>query len=70
MRKKKLKTIGLILIIGGIMLSLDGIGSLLLPQYHDFWFDLERVFRMIGGILLFIFGIYVLCSARDKLEMR
>jgi hypothetical protein len=69
MRKKKLKTIGLILIIGGILLSLDGIGSILLPQYHDFWFDLERVFRMIGGILLSILGVYVFCSARDQLEM-
>jgi hypothetical protein len=69
MRKKKLETIGLILIIGGIMLFLDGIGSLLLPQHHDFWFDLERVFRMIGGILLSILGAYVFCSARDQSEM-
>ena len=37
------------------MLFLDALGSLILPaNYHDFWFDLERIFRMIGSFLLII----------------
>jgi len=50
---------GIGLTIGGIMLFLDALGSLILPaNYHDFWFDLERVFRMIGNFLLIILGAY------------
>jgi len=60
MDEKQLRRIGLILVIGGMMLFLDGIGSLLVPQYHDFWFDLERLARTIGGILLSLLGLYVL----------
>ena len=60
MNEKQLRRIGLILVIGGIMLFLDGAGSLLVPQYHDFWFDLERLFRTIGGFLLSVLGLYVL----------
>lgn len=60
MSEKQLRRIGLILVIGGIMLFLDGAGSLLVPQYHDFWFDLERLFRAIGGFLLSVLGLYVL----------
>jgi putative Mn2+ efflux pump MntP len=59
MKQKDLKYIGIALIIGGIMLFLDGLGSLLLPaNYHDFWFDLERVFRIVGSLLLIILGAY------------
>ncbi|MGD8506330.1 MAG: hypothetical protein PVF15_06660 [Candidatus Bathyarchaeota archaeon] len=59
MKQKDLKRIGIGLIIGGIMLLLDGLGSLILPaNYHDFWFDLERVFRMIGSFLLILLGAY------------
>ena len=60
MNEKQLRRIGLILVIGGIMLFLDGAGSLLVPQHHDFWFDLERLLRTIGGILLSLLGLYVL----------
>ena len=60
MNEKHLRRIGLILVVGGILLVFDGIGSLLVPQYHDFWFDLERGFRSIGGILLLLLGLYVL----------
>ena len=60
MNEKQLRRIGLILVIGGIMLFLDGIGSLLVPQHHNFWFDLERFARTIGGILLSLLGLYIL----------
>jgi len=37
MKKRDLKYIGIASIIGGIMLFLDGLGSLILPaNYHDF----------------------------------
>ena len=58
--RKKLARIGLILIIGGIMLSIDGIGSMLAEfNTHGFWSDLERLFRAIGGVLLALLGVYV-----------
>jgi putative Mn2+ efflux pump MntP len=58
-KQRDLKYIGIALIVGGIMLFLDGLGSLILPvNYHDFWFDLERVFRIIGSLLLIILGAY------------
>ena len=57
MNQRDLRYIGIALIIGGTMLFFDGLGSLLLPaNYHDFWFDLERVFRIIGSLLLIILG--------------
>ena len=59
MKQRDLKHIGIGLIIGGIMLFFDGLGSILLQaNYHDFWFDLERVFRIIGSFLLIILGAY------------
>ena len=59
MKQRNLKYIGITLIVGGIMLFFDGLGSLILPaNYHDFWFDLERVFRIIGSLLLIILGVY------------
>jgi len=58
--KKKITHIGLILIVGGIMLSIDGIGSILAEfNTHSFWSDLERFFRAIGGVLLALLGVYV-----------
>ena len=58
-KQRDLKHVGIALIVGGIMLFFDGLGSLLLPaNYHDFWFDLERVFRIIGSFLLIILGAY------------
>ena len=57
---KKIKYIGLILVIGGIMLSLDGVGSMLAQfNSHSFWSDLERLFRAVGGVLLVLLGIYM-----------
>jgi hypothetical protein len=51
--------IGYVLIIGSIMLILDGIGSIFLQaNSHDFWLDIERGFRTFGGFLLLILGIY------------
>jgi hypothetical protein len=62
--RKKIAYIGLILIIGGIMLSFDGIGSILAEfNTHDFWSDLERSFRTAGGVLLVFLGIYVYRNA-------
>ena len=59
MKRRDLKYIGIALIVGGMMLFFDGLGSLILPaNYHDFWFDLERVFRIIGSFLLIILGAY------------
>ena len=68
MKQRDLKYIGIALIIGGTMLFFDGLGSLILPaNYHDFWFDLERVFRIIGSLLLIILGAYFVkeTHARD-----
>ena len=58
--RRKLTRIGLILIVGGIMLSIDGIGSILAEfNTHSFLSDLERLFRTIGGVLLALLGAYV-----------
>ena len=57
--QRNLRYIGIGLIIGGTLLFFDGLGSLLLPaNYHDFWFDLERVLRTMGSLLLIILGAY------------
>jgi hypothetical protein len=59
MNQRDLRYIGVVLIVGGAMLFFDGLGSLILPaNYHDFWFDLERVFRIVGSLLLIILGTY------------
>jgi putative Mn2+ efflux pump MntP len=64
MKRRNLKYMGIALIVGGITLFFDGLGSLILPvNYHDFWFDLERVFRMVGGFLLIILGVYFVKEA-------
>ena len=65
MKQRALKYIGIALIIGGTMLFFDGLGSLILPaNYHDFWFDLERVLRIIGSLLLIILGAYFVKETR------
>jgi uncharacterized membrane protein HdeD (DUF308 family) len=62
--KTKTTYVGLILIAGGIMLTLDGIGSILSEfNTHNFWSDLERLFRTIGGVLLTLLGIYMYKNA-------
>jgi hypothetical protein len=52
--------LGSILMVLGIILVLQAIWSIMLPQHnHDFWFDIERYARLIGAIAVFIGGIYV-----------
>ena len=64
MDRKKITYVGLILIVGGIMLSLDGVGSILAEfNTHSFWSDLERLLRMVGGVLLVLLGIYMYRNA-------
>ena len=61
---KKITYVGLILIVGGILLLFDGVGSILAEfNTHDFWSDLERLFRTVGGVLLVLLGIYMYRSA-------
>jgi hypothetical protein len=40
-------------IIGGLVV-VDGIASILVQggQYHGYWFDMEREFRAVGGMVL------------------
>jgi len=62
--RKKITYVGLILIVGGIMLSFDGAGSILAEfNTHGFWSDLERLLRTIGGVLLVLLGIYMYRNA-------
>jgi hypothetical protein len=62
--RKKITQVGLILLVGGIMLCFDGIGSMLAEfNTHNFWSDLERFFRTVGGVLLVFLGIYIYRNA-------
>jgi uncharacterized membrane protein HdeD (DUF308 family) len=62
--RKKTMYIGLILVVGGILFSIDGIGSILAEfNTHDFWSDLERLIRTVGGFLLVLLGIYMYRNA-------
>jgi uncharacterized protein YjeT (DUF2065 family) len=55
--KRQLRIAGILLIAIGITIIIDGIGSIRLPSNtHDFWSDLERGIRTIGGILIVIIG--------------
>lgn len=64
MDKKTIMYIGLILVVGGILFFLDGVGSILAEfNTHDFWSDLERLLRAIGGFLLVLLGIYMYRNA-------
>lgn len=48
------------LIVAGIGIAIDGIGSILLPSnHHDIWYDGERVVRVVAGILIAILGVIV-----------
>jgi hypothetical protein len=48
----------LVAIIGGLIVA-DGIGSILIQggQYHEFWFDLERVLRTVAGVVLLFVAV-------------
>lgn len=62
--KKTIMYIGLILVVGGILFFIDGVGSILAEfNTHDFWSDLERLLRAIGGFLLVLLGIYMYRNA-------
>jgi hypothetical protein len=46
-------------IIGGLVV-VDGIASILVQggQYHGYWFDLEREFRAMGGVVLVVIAVW------------
>lgn len=58
-KSKKLHVSGLVILIG-ILVIVDGIGSILLPgNNHDFIYDFEREIRVVAGFLIVILGIYL-----------
>ena len=46
------------LMVGGVFVFADGIGSVLLKngQYHSFWFDEERLLRALLGVIIIVLG--------------
>jgi hypothetical protein len=45
------------LVVAGLLIVLDAIGSILLPSNrHGFWFDLERVLRGWLGVGVMVYG--------------
>ena len=59
-KSKKLHIVSRLVILIGILVIADGIGSILLPgNNHDFIYDFERVFRCIAGFLIVTLGIYL-----------
>jgi hypothetical protein len=50
----------ILLIMIGITIVLDGIGSALIQggQYHTFWFDGERYARAAAGIAVIVLAMY------------
>jgi hypothetical protein len=46
-------------IIGGLII-VDGIGSILIQngQFHGFWFDIERGFRTLAGLILIVLAVW------------
>jgi len=57
----RLRTIGVILIVAGVLLFVDGLGSILIRfgQKHSLLFDLERAARTILAILIIIIGLHL-----------
>jgi len=57
----KLKTIAVILIVAGLLLFVDGVGSILIRfgQKHSLLFDLERAARTILAIIITIIGLHL-----------
>ena len=47
------------LIALGILVLIDGIGSVLIKggQYHGVWFDGERWFRAVMGLMIIALGL-------------
>jgi hypothetical protein len=46
-------------IIIGIGIFIDGLGSIIMRgnQYHNVWFDGERLIRAIAGLILFLLAL-------------
>ncbi len=49
-----------LLVIIGIAIVIDGIGSALVQggQYHTFWFDAERYARAAAGVAIIVLAMY------------
>jgi hypothetical protein len=59
-KSKKLHVVSGLVILIGILVMVDGIGSILLPgNNHDFIYDFEREIRVVAGLLIVILGIYL-----------
>lgn len=56
---KRIQGYALVVVLLGALIAIDGIGSILIQsgQYHGLWFDLERAFRTLAGLLLVGTGI-------------
>jgi len=66
------ESVAIILIVAGILLFIDGVGSILIRfgQKHSLLFDLERAARTILAILIAIIGLHLggIRNVGDKLE--
>lgn len=59
-KSRKLHIVSGLVILIGILVIVDGIGSILLPgNNHDFISDFEREIRVVAGFLIVILGIYL-----------
>lgn len=49
----------------GLLILVDAIGSILLPgNTHGFWYDIERVFRAIAGVILIAYDLLHLSKGK------
>jgi len=57
----KLKTIAIILIIAGVLLFADGVGSIVIRfgQKHSLLFDLERAARTVLAVIILAIGLHL-----------
>jgi len=55
----KMDPISWTLVILGFLVFIDGIGSVLIKsgQYHNVWFDGERWFRAVMGLMIVALGL-------------
>jgi hypothetical protein len=59
-KSRKLHIVSGLVILIGILVIADGIGSILLPgNNHDFIYDFEREIRVVAGFLNIVLGIYL-----------